>query len=145
MGLSSFYSNYKVQFKLTRRVMFQHLADPLSHKTPEISSTLSAISRRTIPTGSAARTATDSPSTTASNVGDVYSYESLPARYRRRPLTQEEIQYIEVCCSVSAQKSIIKTTWRITVKIKSLAVCYLSGYGWRVQRMLVISGTYMFF
>jgi len=66
-----------------------------SDRTPEISSTLSAISRRTIPTGSAARPSTISSSSSASNSDGVHSYQSLPARYRRRPVTQDEIEYIE--------------------------------------------------
>ena len=66
-------------------------------KTPEISSTLSAISRRTLPKGSAARPSAVSSSSTTSNVDDVQSYESLPARYRRKPLSQDEIEFIEVC------------------------------------------------
>ena len=70
-----------------------------SDRTPEISSTLSAISKRTIPTGSAARASTISSLRTVSNTDDVYSYQSLPARYRRRPVTQDEIEYIEVSSS----------------------------------------------
>ncbi|KAL9987639.1 hypothetical protein ACROYT_G001981 [Oculina patagonica] len=66
-----------------------------SERTPEISSTLSAISRRLSPTGSAARTTSVSSSRTASYSDDAQSYDSLPARYRRRPLTQDEIEYIE--------------------------------------------------
>ena len=67
-----------------------------SDRTPEISSTLSAISKRTLPAASAARPATVSSSSAASNSDDVHSYQTLPSRYRRRPLTQVEIEYIEV-------------------------------------------------
>ena len=71
-----------------------------SDRSPEISSTLSAISRRTIPTGSAARPTTVSSSRTAAYSDDAQSYESLPARYRRQPLSQDEIEYIEVSTAV---------------------------------------------
>ena len=67
-----------------------------SDRTPEISSTLSAISRRTLPAAPAARPTTVSPSSAAFNSEDLHSYQTLPARYRRRPLTQVEIEYIEV-------------------------------------------------
>ncbi|XP_015767319.1 PREDICTED: 28S ribosomal protein S36, mitochondrial-like [Acropora digitifera] len=55
---------------------------PSNDRNPEVSSSLSALSKRTIPTST-------------SPVDSVYSYESLPTRYRRKPLTQEEIEYIE--------------------------------------------------
>lgn len=66
-----------------------------SDRTPEISSTLSAISRRTLPAAPAARPTTVSSSSAAFNSEDLHSYQTLPARYRRRPLTQVEIEYIE--------------------------------------------------
>ena len=70
------------------------LGGPSSHvKTPEISPTLRAISRGT----SAHRSPTASPFSSSLKEEDVNNYASLPARYRRRPLSQEEIEYIEVC------------------------------------------------
>ena len=67
-----------------------------SDRTPEISSTLSAISKRTLPAASVARPTTVSSPSTASDSDDVHSHQNLPARYRRRPLTEDEIEYIEV-------------------------------------------------
>ncbi|XP_073242638.1 alpha-ketoglutarate dehydrogenase component 4-like [Porites lutea] len=67
-------------------------AGPSSHmKTPEISPTLRAISRGT----SAHRSPTASTFSSSLKDEDVNNYASLPARYRRRPLSQEEIEYIE--------------------------------------------------
>ncbi|CAH3160026.1 unnamed protein product [Porites lobata] len=60
-------------------------------KTPEISPTLRAISRGT----SAHRSPTASAFSSSLKDEDVNNYASLPARYRRRPLSQEEIEYIE--------------------------------------------------
>ena len=74
------------------------LAGPGSSvKTPEVSSTLSAISKKTLPTETVARTTVAAFPSTVSNAGGVHIYDNLPARYRRRPLTDEEIEYIEVC------------------------------------------------
>ncbi|XP_020628916.1 28S ribosomal protein S36, mitochondrial-like [Orbicella faveolata] len=66
-----------------------------SDRTLEISSILSAISKRTLPAASAARPTTISSSSAAFNSDDLHSYHTLPARYRRRPLTQDEMEYIE--------------------------------------------------
>ncbi|XP_027053661.1 28S ribosomal protein S36, mitochondrial-like [Pocillopora damicornis] len=62
-----------------------------SHRPPEISSVLSAITSKATPAESATRP-TSSNSMTAD---ESFAYQSLPARYRRRLLTQEEIDYIE--------------------------------------------------
>ncbi|XP_068693964.1 alpha-ketoglutarate dehydrogenase component 4-like [Montipora foliosa] len=66
-----------------------------SVKTPEVSSTLSAISKKALPTETVARTTVAAFPSTVSNAGGVHIYDNLPARYRRRPLTDEEIEYIE--------------------------------------------------
>lgn len=79
-----------------------------SDRTLEISSTLSAISKRTLPAASAARATTVSSSSAAFNSDDLHSYQTLPARYRRRPLTQDEMEYIEVSsrkCTILTNRS----------------------------------------
>ncbi|PFX22683.1 28S ribosomal protein S36, mitochondrial-like [Stylophora pistillata] len=62
-----------------------------SHRPPEISSVLSAITRKASPTESVTRLT----SSNSSASDDSFDYQSLPIRYRRRLLTQEEIDYIE--------------------------------------------------
>lgn len=69
-----------------------------SHRPPEISSVLSAITSKATPAESATRP-TSSNSMTAD---ESFGYQSLPARYRRRLLTQEEIDYIEVSLIISS-------------------------------------------